>query len=163
MTNRRTQPMILGFGLLVLTACSGPATATGSPSSEAPVPLGVDLGASTRAPARVVLALAGSGGQRLARSAAVSSGDNPRLVHDGHGDAHASGVVNTVDPTQHKINLSHEPIPSIGWPAMTMDFPVAPSVDLSTVKPGSRVNFTIGKGKSGMYEVQSVQPVAKGR
>jgi hypothetical protein len=34
----------------------------------------------------------------------------------------------------------------------------APSIDLSRIKPGWRVNFSIQKGKGGMYEVQSVQP-----
>ena len=41
------------------------------------------------------------------------------------------------------MNLSHNPIPEIGWPAMTMEFPVAPSIDLKAIKPGTRVNFTI--------------------
>lgn len=84
-------------------------------------------------------------------------------VHEGGTDAHATGTVNTVDPAAHKINLSHQPIPALGWPAMTMDFPVAPSVDLSRLKPGSRVNFSLGKDKSGMYQVQSVQPADGGR
>ena len=38
-------------------------------------------------------------------------------------------MVNSVDPGQHKASMSHVPIPEIGWPAMTMEFPVAPSVD----------------------------------
>jgi hypothetical protein len=38
-------------------------------------------------------------------------------------------MVNSVDPRQHKVSVSHAPIPEIGWPAMTMEFPVAPSVD----------------------------------
>ena len=79
-------------------------------------------------------------------------------VHEGGSDAHATGTVNGVDPAKHTINLSHQAIPALGWPAMTMDFPVAPSVDLGRIKPGSRVNFSLEKNKSGMYEVQSVQP-----
>ena len=53
-----------------------------------------------------------------------------QMAHAGHNDAHGTGTVNSVDPAQHKVNLSHNPIPEIGWPAMTMDFPVAASVDL---------------------------------
>jgi Cu/Ag efflux protein CusF len=86
------------------------------------------------------------------------SADSIQLAHDGHADAHAVGVVNAVDPSQHKINLTHEPIPALGWPSMTMDFPVAASVDLSGVKPGARVDFILEKGKGGMYEIQSVRP-----
>ena len=69
-------------------------------------------------------------------------------------DAHGTGTVNSVDPAQHKVNLSHNPIPEIGWPAMTMEFPVAPSVDLKAIKPGTRVNFTIEQQPGGMYEIQ---------
>ena len=49
-----------------------------------------------------------------------------QMAHAGDNDAHGTGTVNSVDPAQHKVNLSHNPIPEIGWPAMTMDFPVAP-------------------------------------
>ena len=69
MTKPRTRPMIFGIGLLVLTACANPTTATSSEPSEASMPVGVDLGASTRAPTRVVLASAGSGMQRVTGSA----------------------------------------------------------------------------------------------
>ncbi len=117
--------------------------------------MGVDLGPSSRVPTMQV-AMAGSG--REAHRIASSPSPNVQPVHNDGSDAHATGTVNAVDPAGHKINLSHQPIPSIGWPAMTMDFSVAPSVDLSRIKPGSRVNFSIEKGKDGMYQVQSVQP-----
>ena len=85
-------------------------------------------------------------------------------VHDSNSDAQAFGTVNAVDPVQHTINLSHGPISALGWPAMTMDVPVAPSVDLNRVRTGSRVDFTLEKkGGNGMYEIQSVQPAGVGR
>jgi Cu/Ag efflux protein CusF len=59
--------------------------------------------------------------------------------------------------------MSHAPIPEIGWPAMTMEFPVAPSVDLKPIKPGMSVNFTIEQGPSGMYEVKAITPSGGGR
>jgi Cu(I)/Ag(I) efflux system periplasmic protein CusF len=70
---------------------------------------------------------------------------------------------NSADPVHHKVNLSHNPIPEIGWPAMTMEFPVKPSVDLNALKPGTRVNFTIEKGQGGMYEIQSMTPAGAGQ
>lgn len=78
------------------------------------------------------------------------------------GNVQGSGMVNSADPAGHKINLSHNAIPAIGWPAMTMDFAVAPSVDLRTIKPGAHVNFTMQKGADGMYVVQSVTPAGGG-
>ena len=41
---------------------------------------------------------------------------------------------------------------------MTMDFAVAPSVNLNALKPGMRVDFTVEQGASGMYEIQAVTP-----
>jgi Cu/Ag efflux protein CusF len=46
---------------------------------------------------------------------------------------------------------------------MTMDFPVAPSVDLRVLKPGTRVNFTIERGEGGMYEIRAIAPAGGGR
>ena len=77
--------------------------------------------------------------------------------------AHGSGTVNSVDPVQHKVNLTHAPIPEIGWPTMTMEFPVAPSVDLNAIRPGIRVNFTIEQQPGGMYEIKTISPAGGGR
>ena len=86
-----------------------------------------------------------------------------QTAHEGRNDAHVTGAVNSVDPAQHKINLSHNPIPEIGWPAMTMEFPVAASIDLTAIKPGTRVNFTIEQGQGGMYEIKAMTPAGGGR
>ena len=82
------------------------------------------------------------------------------LVHEGHGGgaAQASGTVNAVDPARHTVNLSHGSIKALGWPAMTMDFPVGPDVDLAAVKPGMRVTFTLIRGGNGQYQVDTLQP-----
>ena len=71
------------------------------------------------------------------------------------------GTVNSVDAAGHKVNLSHEPIPAIGWPAMKMNFPVAPTVDLKNVTAGTRVEFVLEKNKAGTYEIQSITPAGK--
>jgi Cu(I)/Ag(I) efflux system protein CusF len=86
-----------------------------------------------------------------------------QMAHAGRNDAHGSGTVNSIDPAQHKVNLSHNPIPEIGWPEMTMDFPVAPSVDLRVLKPGTRVNFTIERSEGGIYEIRAIAPAGGGR
>src|SRR5260370_39240232 len=86
-----------------------------------------------------------------------------QMAYAGPNDAHGTGTVNSIDATQHKVNLSHSPIPEIGWPAMTMDFPVAASVDLKTINPGTRVNFTIEHGQGGMYEIKAITPAGRRR
>src|SRR5262249_51136845 len=86
-----------------------------------------------------------------------------QMAHSGHTHAQGSGTVNSVDAAAHRLNVSHGPIPTIGWPAMTMDFAVAPSVDLHGVQPGTRINFTIEQGDGGMYVIQSITPAGGAR
>src|SRR5262245_56715950 len=74
-----------------------------------------------------------------------------------------TGTINAIDAAGHKINLNHNAIPAIGWPAMTMDFTVAPAVNLSALKPGTRVNFTMQRGGDGMYVIQSITPAGGGQ
>lgn len=81
-------------------------------------------------------------------------------THEGHSDAHGKGMVNSIDAGNQKINLSHEAIAALGWPAMKMDFAVAPSVDLKSLQPGTAVEFTIEKNKSGTFEIQSIKPIS---
>ncbi|HTI84559.1 MAG TPA: copper-binding protein [Acetobacteraceae bacterium] len=142
---------------LAVPACATPPASqstTAAPASFA----GIDLGPSSRVP-RTQLAMAGSGHE------AVHFGARPppevQAVHDDPSSPRATGTVNAVDPAGRKINVSHQPIPAIGWPAMTMEFAVAPSVDLSRVKAGSRINFSIEKGQSGMYQIETIQPAAQ--
>jgi Cu/Ag efflux protein CusF len=157
---RLYRPLVMGLLPIALIACmnSGPTIA----EENATVPLGIDLGGSGPVSASPQP-------QTPSRAAHTDEGHGPhqrsemQIAHDGHNDAHAIGTVNSVDPAQHKVNISHSPIPEIGWPAMTMDFPVNPSVDLKAIKPGSRVNFTIEKGPGGMYEIKAITPTGASR
>ena len=85
-----------------------------------------------------------SGGKASAATAATS--------------ATATGTVESVNTQQRKIKLNHEPIPAFGWPAMSMEMAAAQSVDLTKVKPGAKVKFTLNKGADGTYTVQSLSP-----
>lgn len=51
------------------------------------------------------------------------------------------GVVKSVDASAGKVTLQHEPISSLGWPAMTMPFTVQDKSALANLKPGQRVEF----------------------
>jgi len=69
--------------------------------------------------------------------------------------AAVTGTVTAINAAGRKVTLDHGPIPEINWPAMKMEFPVAPSVDLSKVKTGDKVRFTLS-GSGSSYTVQSI-------
>jgi Cu/Ag efflux protein CusF len=160
MIARLYRPLLMGLLPLALIACmNSPPT---SAEAGVGVPLGVDLGGSgpviaSPPPPAPAHEMPAQGGGSSGHSAKM------QMAHAGHTDAHGTGTVNSVDPTQHKLNISHQPIPEIGWPAMTMEFPVAPSVDLTAIKPGTRVNFTIEQQPGGMYEIRAITPSGGGR
>jgi len=152
MIARLYRPLLMSLLSSALIACINPGPTTAE--EDATVPIGIDLGGS----GPVIAAAAPEG-----HAAPSQHRSDMQMAHAGHDDAHGTGTVNSVDPAQHKLNLSHNPIPEIGWPAMTMDFAVKPSVDLKPIKPGSRVNFTIEKGQGGMYEIQTITPAGGSR
>lgn len=69
--------------------------------------------------------------------------------------ASGTGTIIALNAKDRKVTLNHAPMPEIDWPAMKMEFPVAPSVDLSKVKTGDKVTFTV-TGSGNNYTVQSI-------
>ena len=60
------------------------------------------------------------------------------------GTAHrGTGVVKKVDSASGNITIAHEPIKTLGWPAMTMSFKAKDPMLLSEAKPGDHVQFTV--------------------
>ncbi len=55
----------------------------------------------------------------------------------------STGVVKAVDTAAGTITLDHQPIPGVGWPAMTMTFKAAPPSLLAGVKAGDKVKFSV--------------------
>ena len=68
------------------------------------------------------------------------------------------GKVNSIDATGRKINMTHGPVAALKWPGMTMDFVVAPGVDLTVLKPGAKILFTLKPGADGMYMIDAIKP-----
>ena len=57
------------------------------------------------------------------------------------GEIQTLGRVVKVDFVQDEITITHEPIPSLDWPVMTMVFKVKDKKMLDRVRPGSKVDF----------------------
>lgn len=66
------------------------------------------------------------------------------------------GVLHAVNAPEHKLNMTHEPIPAIDWPAMTMDFRVAEGVPLDGLKAEDTVQFQLRQDEDG-YTITSIQ------
>ena len=81
------------------------------------------------------------------------------LAQSGMSDMKKMPPITAVNTANHKVTFDHGPISAINWPAMTMEFAVAPSVDLAKLKTGDKVNFTLS-GSGGTYTVQSISPAS---
>ncbi len=54
--------------------------------------------------------------------------------------ARATGVVKGMDAPAGRIIISHEPVPAVKWPAMTMSFKISPEL-AKGLKTGQKVEF----------------------
>lgn len=72
------------------------------------------------------------------------------------GGTKAPATINSVDAAGRKVNVTHGPIPQIGWPGMTMDLAVSDRVDLKGVRPGDRIEMTLKQGADGIYLIDSL-------
>ena len=66
------------------------------------------------------------------------------------------GVVDAVDQAKGVVTLSHEPIASLGWPAMTMDFAVEDKKLFNKLVVGKKVQFQFVK-QHNSYVVKDVR------
>jgi Cu/Ag efflux protein CusF len=83
----------------------------------------------------------------------MGGGEAPKAATTATG----TGTVTAVDVASRKVTLDHGPIPAIKWPSMKMEFATAPTVDLSKLKTGDKVRFTLS-GFGSTYTVQSISP-----
>ena len=67
-------------------------------------------------------------------------------------------TLNSIDAESRKANFKHAAIKNIGMMAMTMDFNIAPSVDIEALVPGSKVQIIVEMPSEGVFEVTHVRP-----
>jgi Cu(I)/Ag(I) efflux system membrane fusion protein len=98
------------------------------------------------------LLLASCGGPAPEGSAVSNSGAMPSMQQRTEGGAEhvAEGTLNSADPATGMVNISHGPVASASWPAMTMSFKLADPNAAADLTPGQRVefHFTIESGMS---------------
>ncbi len=73
-----------------------------------------------------------------------ASGMDMGHMHDGvaqQAESEGVGVIDEIDGAKGVLTISHEPIATLGWPAMTMDFVVKDKKMLGNVSKGKKVRF----------------------
>jgi Cu(I)/Ag(I) efflux system membrane fusion protein len=101
------------------------------------------------------------GGFSSAPPAAPASAEMPSATGPAtpKGAGHqAEGTVDSVDAKAGTISLSHGPVPSLKWPAMTMEFKAANPSLLPALKPGAKVNFEFIERQPGEWVITSLKP-----
>lgn len=73
------------------------------------------------------------------------------------------GVVNNVDAATGQITITHEPMPELGWPPMTMDFTAAKGVRLDGIAAGATVEFELLQLDAVTYELAAIRAAGGSR
>jgi Cu(I)/Ag(I) efflux system protein CusF len=74
-------------------------------------------------------------------------------THQAH---QATGVVKRIDAARGVVSLKHDPVKSLNWPGMTMDFNVRDAKLLAGVKPEQKVGFEFVEEK-GRYVITAIK------
>jgi Cu(I)/Ag(I) efflux system membrane fusion protein len=143
----------------------------------------VELGAGRFEPRVVKLGTRGGGyvevleGVKAGEAVVVSANflidaeSNLKAALSGFGQGAAAGApvthrgdgsIEAVDPARSTVTLSHGPIASLKWPAMTMDFRVKDSALARTMKPGQKISFEFVDAGGGEYLIVGVKPAPGG-
>jgi Cu(I)/Ag(I) efflux system membrane fusion protein len=65
-----------------------------------------------------------------------------------------------LDAKSQSVTISHGAVPSLKWPAMTMDFQLANSALLQGLKPGAPIAFEFVERGKGEWVITKVTPTA---
>lgn len=74
--------------------------------------------------------------------------------------ATGTGVLKRVDAAAGVVNIAHEAIAALKWPAMTMDFKVADKRALSALQAGQPVSFGLVKDATQGYVISHIEAPA---
>ena len=70
---------------------------------------------------------------------------------------HADGTLDAIDAKAGTVTISHRPVASLKWPAMTMEFVPANSALLDGIKPGTAIAFDFVERKPGEWVITKAE------
>lgn len=102
--------------------------------------------------------LGGCGEPATTTEGAAQSGALPGMPNSAENAEHiARGTLNSIDRAAGTANISHEPVASAGWPAMTMNFRLTEPDAAAQLTPGQRIEFRFTTEGGGT--VTTIEPV----
>ncbi len=81
----------------------------------------------------------------------------------GAGTIHqAEGTFDAIDRAAGTVTVTHGEIPSLKWPAMTMDFTLADSALVDGIQPGTAARFEFRQGEPGEFLITRIERLPAG-
>lgn len=103
-------------------------------------------------------------GNGSAQTPANSGAEAKQAAPVAKGSSHqADGKLDAVDIKTGTVTVTHGPVASLKWPAMTMDFTLANSALIGTLKPGATVAFTFVERKPGEWVIVKLESTGASR
>lgn len=69
-----------------------------------------------------------------------------------------NGTIQSVDGQAGTVKIAHEAVPSLNWPAMTMEFKLSNAQDSAGLKEGEQVEFHFTEESPGQYAITQISP-----
>lgn len=99
----------------------------------------------------------------LADSGAGQSSAQSGSGQPGDGATHrAEGTLDAIDRAARSVTVTHGEIPSLKWPAMTMDFLLADHALANGIAPGTLMRFEFRQGEPGEFVITRIEPLRAG-
>ena len=85
--------------------------------------------------------------------------DNEATSHEDEMQTHMTkGTIQSVDRQAGTVKIAHEAVPSLNWPAMTMEFKLSNAQDSAGLKEGEQVEFHFTEESAGQYAITQISP-----
>ncbi|MDO8788445.1 MAG: efflux RND transporter periplasmic adaptor subunit [Sulfuritalea sp.] len=97
--------------------------------------------------------------------AAPKAGPEPaQAAPAAQGTSHqATGKLDAIDAKSGTVSITHGPVASLKWPGMTMDFTLANSSLLGSLKPGATIEFSFVERKPGEWVIVKLEGTGAAR
>ena len=97
------------------------------------------------------------------KAAVGGFGPAPEAAKPATKDHRAEGRIESIDAAAGTVSITHGPVASLKWPAMTMDFVLANGGLLGSLKPGATIAFSFVERKPGEWVIVKLEGTGSSR